>query len=98
MVDGNIKPSINLKVVAEELANAAGTKDTMYYDETNKMYFIDGIDEDMLIANGFEFLQYASNHKPIYRRLNIFAEPNIDPAFGNIMIYKEHNNRWVGEE
>ena len=36
MVDGKIKIKLSLKVIAEKLADLAGTKDTMYYDEFTK--------------------------------------------------------------
>ena len=98
MVDGTIKPNISLKAIATELANKAGTTDLLVFDDTNKMYFVNDATEDMIKELGFELLQYASNGKPIYKKDNIYAEPNTDPAFGQIMLYKEHNRRWVGEE
>lgn len=98
MVDGNINIRLGLKTIANELAAEAGTESTMYYDELNKTYFIDGITEEILLKSKFEFFTRGSNMKPIYKRGDVFAEPNTDPAFGSIMLYKEASSRWVGEE
>lgn len=98
MVDGTITPNISLKAVATELATKANTLDLLVYDTINKMYYVYGISEDILKENGFEFFQVASNYSPIYKRANIYAEPHSDPGFGHIILYKEHNKRWVGEE
>ena len=57
MVDGKIKIKLSLKVVAEQLADLAGTKDTMHYDEFTKSYFIDGVDEELLKQNEFKFFE-----------------------------------------
>ena len=98
MVDGNITTKLGLKAIANQLANEAGTIDTIYYDEVNKTYFIEEITEEILLNNGFEFFTRGSNFKPIYKKGDIFAEPNTDPAFGSVMLYKESSSRWVGEE
>lgn len=98
MVDGNINIRLSLKAVAEELADIVGTKSTMHYDELNKTYFIEDVTEEVLLNNKFEFFTRAQNNKPIYKRNDIIAEPNTDPSFGHVMLYKESNNSWVGEE
>ena len=48
MVDGNITTKLGLKAIANQLANEAGTIDTIYYDEVNKTYFIEEITEEIL--------------------------------------------------
>lgn len=98
MIDGNINIKLGLKALAEKLADEVGTKETMYYDEINKTYFIEGVTKETLVDNGFEFFTRGSNNKPIYKKEDVFAEPNTDPAFGDIMLYKETTSRWVGEE
>ncbi|WP_299997320.1 hypothetical protein [uncultured Clostridium sp.] len=98
MVDGNINIRLSLKAIAENLATIVGTKNTMHYDELNKTYFIEGVTEEVLLNNEFELFSRSSNNKPIYKRADILAEPNTDPSFGDIMLYKEFNNSWVGEE
>ena len=55
MVDGKIEIKLSLKDTAKELAKAAGTEDTMYYDKFVKSYFINGVDEALLENNGFKF-------------------------------------------
>lgn len=98
MVDGNIEVGLSLKSIANELAEQVGTVDTMYFDELNKTYFIDGVTEENLLDNDFKLFSKTSNEKPIYRRENIYAEPNTDPAFGNVMLYKNNGSRLRGDE
>ena len=93
MVDGKIKIKLSLKVVAEQLAELAGTKDTMHYDEFTKSYFIDGVDEELLKQNEFKFFEYSFNKTPIYKREDIYASVHSDPAFGRITLYKEYNTK-----
>ena len=75
MIDGNIEVKISLKIIANELAEAAGATETMYYDELNKTYFINDVTEELLLNKGFTLFSKTSNHKPIYRLENIYAEP-----------------------
>lgn len=93
MVDGKIKIKLSLKVIAEKLADLAGTKDTMYYDEFTKSYFINGVDKELLEQNGFKFFEYSFNNTPIYKREDIYALVHSDPAFGKITLYKEYNTK-----
>lgn len=98
MVDGNIEIKLSLKQTAEEVAQKARTLDTVYYDETTKTYFIDGVNEEMLKEIGFKFLEYSFNKTPIYKKQNIYASVNSDPAFGRVMIYKTESSKLSFEE
>lgn len=98
MVDGNIKIKLSLKEVAKELAELAGTTDTMVYDDFNKIYYINGLTEDLLLKSNFKLHTYNSNKAPIYKRENIYAEKNTSSNSGDIMVYKIENDKWVGEE
>lgn len=93
MVDGKIEIKLSLKDTAKELAKAAGTEDTMYYDEFVKSYFINGVDEPLLENNGFKFFERSFNKTPIYKKEDIFATVHSDPAFGNVTLYKNRNNK-----
>lgn len=93
MVDGKIEIKLSLKNVAEELAKAAGTEDTMYYDRFTKSYFINNVSEELLKNNGFKFFEQSFNYTPIYKKEDIFASVHSDPAFGNITLYKNRNTK-----
>lgn len=93
MVDGKIEIKLSLKDTAKELAKAAGTEDTMYYDRFVKSYFINGVDEALLENNGFKFFESSFNFTPIYKKGDIFATVHSDPAFGNVTLYKNRNNK-----
>lgn len=88
MVDGNLEIKLNLKTEAEEVAKAANSIDTIWYDETTGAYFINDVTEEILINCGFKFFEYSSNKTPIYRKEDVYATRNSDPAFGNITLFK----------
>ena len=92
MINGRIKIKLNLKTVAEELADSVGSKDTLFYDNFEKTYYINNVTEDDLISNGFKFFEEAFNHAPIYKKEDVYASVQSDPAFGRTMVYKLYND------
>lgn len=98
MVDGNFKIKISLKETANNLAKAAGTEDKLFYEEVTKTYFVDSVTEEMLEAEGFKFFEYSFCKTPIYKKEDVYASYNSDPAFGNIMVYKLYNNKLRNKE
>lgn len=98
MVDGKLEIKISLKETANNLAEAAGTKDKMFYEEATKTYFVDSVTEETLKSEGFKFFEYSFNKTPIYKKEDVYACYNSDPAFGNIMVYKLYNNKLRNKE
>lgn len=96
LVDGNIKITLGLKAVALDVAN--NSEENLSYNDFTKIYFVKGANAEKLKSKGFEFYQYTSKQKPIYKKEDIFAEVDTESAEDQVFIYRCNNLKWREEE
>lgn len=88
-IDGNIEIHASLKAVSEELANQAGSKDSMTYDTETNSYYVNDVTEDILKDYGFKYIYSDTEKRPIYKYYDILVSLSTSPANGVVTVYKE---------
>lgn len=92
-IDGNVNIHIDLKTIAEKIADSVGSKGSMTYDEKIDSYYVNDVTEDTLKDLGFKFLCNDLESRPIYKYYDILVSLSTSPANGVVTIYKD----WKGQ-
>lgn len=87
-IDGNIEIHVDLKTIAEKIAELAGSTDSMTYNEKINSYYINNVTEDMLESLDFKYLCNDTEGNPIYKYYDILVSLSNSPANGNVTVYK----------
>ena len=95
-VDGNVKITLGLKATALDVAD--NSSENVTYNDFTKIYYVKGANAETLKSKGFEFYQYNSKQKPIYKKEDIFAEVDTSSAEEQVFIYRSNNLKWREEE
>lgn len=95
LTNGNIITHIDLKTIAEKIADLAGSKETMSYDNSINTYYINGVKEDMLKQLGFEYLCSDIEERPIYKYYDILVSLSTSPANGIVTVYKDWKESYL---
>ena len=94
-IDGNITIHIDLKTMAEKIAQNSSSSDSITYDPEAKAYYVNYVTEDILKNLGFEFLTKDTENRPIYKYYDILVYLSTSPANGNVTICKEWKDSYL---